>query len=228
MGKRSRESKLRIEGNLVLGRKTWADTLAERRGGSPELITSPRSFVISGGRGERLVSVFPLHGSFEKTAHSLWNIWGRSFCSSMMIKKKKKKQWGTKFNLLQQTLAIKPSSNSSFSNVNKLGGIPSANTKQASLFSATGFKFLLKDTQNKVHQTAHWYFPTGQEMCQPHQSSQPEDDGLDCQFSPTMSKQPRPSVYRQLNCAAGFPGGTRGKESACQCRRQKRCGSIPG
>ena len=26
----------------------------------------------------------------------------------------------------------------------------------------------------------------------------------------------------------GFPGGTLGKESACQCRRHKRCGSIPG
>ena len=26
----------------------------------------------------------------------------------------------------------------------------------------------------------------------------------------------------------GFPGGTSGKEPACQCRRRKRCSSIPG
>jgi len=26
----------------------------------------------------------------------------------------------------------------------------------------------------------------------------------------------------------GFPGGTSGKKPACQCRRCKRCGSIPG
>ena len=26
----------------------------------------------------------------------------------------------------------------------------------------------------------------------------------------------------------GFPGGTSGKEPACQCRRHKRCGLIPG
>ena len=25
-----------------------------------------------------------------------------------------------------------------------------------------------------------------------------------------------------------FPGGASGKEHACQCRRYKRCGSIPG
>ena len=25
----------------------------------------------------------------------------------------------------------------------------------------------------------------------------------------------------------GFPGGTSGKESSCQCRRQKRCGFDP-
>ena len=136
-----------IEGNLVLGRKTWADTLEGRRGGSPEFITSPLLLyfsVVPGGRGERLVSVFLPQGSFKKTAHSLWNRQGHSFCSSMMIKKIN--QWGTKFNLLQQTLPIKPSSNSSLSSVNKLGGIPSANTKQASLLSDTGFKFLLKDT----------------------------------------------------------------------------------
>ena len=32
----------------------------------------------------------------------------------------------------------------------------------------------------------------------------------------------------RMTCAAGcFPGGARGKEPACQCRRHKRCGFMP-
>ena len=31
----------------------------------------------------------------------------------------------------------------------------------------------------------------------------------------------------RLNMNSGFPGGTRGKDSTCQCRRQKRCSFDP-
>ena len=36
-------------------------------------------------------------------------------------------------------------------------------------------------------------------------------------------EQQQQCVYKLL----GFPGGTRGKENACQCRRHKRCGFDP-
>ena len=33
--------------------------------------------------------------------------------------------------------------------------------------------------------------------------------------------------YLKIILLQGFPGGTSGKESACQCRRHKRCGFDP-
>ena len=51
-----------------------------------------------------------------------------------------------------------------------------------------------------------------------------QSKGLARVFSTTVKKHqffcPQPSL--------GFPGGTSGKESTCQCRKHKRCGSIPG
>ena len=35
------------------------------------------------------------------------------------------------------------------------------------------------------------------------------------------------NVNRNMS-TLGFPGGTKGKEPACQCRRHKRCGFDPG
>ena len=35
-------------------------------------------------------------------------------------------------------------------------------------------------------------------------------------------------IWDQLVWLWGFPGGTSGKETACQCRRHKRLGLIPG
>ena len=36
------------------------------------------------------------------------------------------------------------------------------------------------------------------------------------------------SPKKHLKPTLGLPSGTSGKEPACQCRRYKRCGSIPG
>ena len=35
-------------------------------------------------------------------------------------------------------------------------------------------------------------------------------------------------IYLSLYTISGFPGGTSGKESACQCRKYDRLGSFPG
>ena len=35
-------------------------------------------------------------------------------------------------------------------------------------------------------------------------------------------------IKKDLMLKKEFPGGIVGKEPACQCRRHKRCGSIPG
>ena len=34
--------------------------------------------------------------------------------------------------------------------------------------------------------------------------------------------------WTSTTCPGGFPGGTGGQESSCQCRRHKRCNLIPG
>jgi len=35
-------------------------------------------------------------------------------------------------------------------------------------------------------------------------------------------------IYSMIGLLLGFPSGTSGKETACQCRTGKRCGLIPG
>ena len=48
---------------------------------------------------------------------------------------------------------------------------------------------------------------------------------------PELEKQLEQGVYkkntRHLPHLGDFPGGTRGKEPACQCRRRKGCGFDP-
>ena len=41
----------------------------------------------------------------------------------------------------------------------------------------------------------------------------------------TIPKHPRAAILK--HSSMGFPGGTSGKEPACQCRRHKRCGFDP-
>ena len=50
--------------------------------------------------------------------------------------------------------------------------------------------------------------------------------GLDCEGFAGIFKPFHKSLV--LFCAMGFPGGTSGKESTCQCRRHRVVGSIPG
>ena len=42
-----------------------------------------------------------------------------------------------------------------------------------------------------------------------------------------LERRKRAVVYLVPKCQRGFPGGTSGKEPACQCRRHKRCGFYP-
>ena len=51
-----------------------------------------------------------------------------------------------------------------------------------------------------------------------------QSKGLSSIFSPTVKKH----QFFCLQPSLGFPGGTSGKESTCQCRKHKRCGWIPG
>ena len=46
--------------------------------------------------------------------------------------------------------------------------------------------------------------------------------------SPWSGKDSDMTEQLSLTCVRGFPGGTSGKEPACQCRRQRDMGPIPG
>ena len=52
---------------------------------------------------------------------------------------------------------------------------------------------------------------------------------MDCMYSPWGCKElDTTELLSILQSSGGFPGGASGKESACQCRRQRFTGLISG